>query len=1018
MTMRRKLNLPKGRLPKGPLKEPSLVPVAKPADVDSDALADLPVWIPIDALTWRPPSQTILVEGTDSMPASTTRERRGPAGGYRVFAHRDLLDGVTTRPLQKRLHLVVTQILANGRPNEVKPVAGNENRVWMRSPMGGHGGFHYYLWWSRGSQLSFGGDPTDVYLRCIRHHNDHTPLRIGERTDYADDPYQVLEAVEEPTTDEQRHFVESPARVRLVNGWPGSGKTTSLWLAVERRCSGPTLYLTWSEDLANAARNRFKAFSSADSDIQAMSFEGLWTTITEEAPTRISYQEALQRFRVATEQLNKEIAPWRGNLELLFGELRARYIGTYASYEPIADSICVGTRERKDYLVTRSREIGQAEAKSVETIFGLLARSNALRNIFPELLLSLKCRHVLEAKGMPDRLRRFEHVVVDEVQDLTRIEILTLVFAAKAMAMANGKWPEMLFAGDERQTVRPTLFRWADLTRPLGVAVSKPEKFDLQRVLRCPENVSQVLENLCDLWGDLSREARPGKAVGVSTERHLQGVIMHARARTWLQVQQLVTALEDSPGTRFVAITADDHARMPEDVQNRVMLTAQVKGLDFQTVFVLLPGKTLLELEESKAEASKVHEMGNRRKIDSLCVAISRTSEALVLVDVDEGLPDELAAKCYAMTRRFAPTAQPADVSDLIDQFKDTSQSPEDLALRRCEEAKRVVHDNPNRAWLCVTQALRMLGDSDLPNGVSNRTIRYTVCQTLTTIATQIIEANDLERQPERRVDQIKEISEATQAALKELKAPTTYEAFKRLIEWRKEPGDVSKAFALVEQLAKLPKTEEWFGPLLSLSFPVLRRAVQMAPKSEVLAARFVGPVDRWLEAVGDERAVTRAPVLRETAFRTLLASADPAKRAQARRVFEMLPPGNTEAEAMLLEAEGDFEGASQKYEALGRGGDAYRCLRKASKWDEARKYAPSNEVAFLEFMSDVQKVAERKVPGLRQWLGATERAKLDEYADRIANGPHMEGASSQRKEASTTPTGDEGTDVADEAAP
>lgn len=1006
--MRRKLNLTKGRSQKSPVEEPSLVPVAKPADGESDISADVPVWIPIDALNLRPPSQSTQVEGNGSMPASTTREKRGPAGGYRVFAHRELLDGATTRPLQKRLHLVVTQILANGRPNEVKPVAGNDNRVWMRSPMGGQGGFHYYLWWTRGNQLSFGGDPTAVYLRCIRHHDDHTPLSIGEHADYADDPYHVLEAVEEPTTDEQREFVESPARVRLVNGWPGSGKTTSLWLAVERRCLGPTLYLTWSEDLANAARNRFLAFSSADSDIQAMSFEGLWTTITEEAPTRISYQEALQRFRGATEQLNKEIAPWRGNLELLFGELRARYIGTYGSYEATRDSIHVGTRERKDYLATRSSEIGRAEAKAVETVFGLLERSDDLRHIFPELLLSLKCRHVLEMYGMPDGLRRFEHVVVDEVQDLTRVEILTLLFAARAIALANGKWPEMLFAGDERQTVRPTLFRWADLTRPLGAAVSKPEKFDLHRVLRCPENVSQVLENLCDLWGALPREERPGKAVGVTTERHLQGVIMHARARTWLQVQKLVTALEDSPGTRFVAITADDHARMPEEVQGRVMLPAQVKGLDFQTVFVLLPGKALLELEDSKSELSKVHEMGNRRKIDSLCVAISRTSEALVLIDVDEGLADEMAVKCYAMTRQFAPTAQPADVSDLIDQFKDTSQSPEELALRRCEEAKRVVHDNPNRAWLCVTQAFRMLGDSDLPNGVSNRTTRNSVCQTLTTIATQIVEANALEGQPERRAAQIKEITEVVGAALEELRAPTTFDAFSRLISWRREPNEVSKALALVEQLARLPKEEGWFRPLISLSFSSLRRAIPMAARSEALASRFVGPVDRWLEAVGDERAVTIAPVLRETAFRTLLASTDPAMRVHARRIFEMLPPGNTEAEAMLLESEGRFDEASSLFCALGRDSDAYRCLRKDGNWKKALDVAPRNERLFLEWLIDVQEISERSLPGLRQWLSSAERAKLDDLADRIAHGQQNEEVANARNEASTTPTGDE----------
>lgn len=582
-------------------------------------------------------------------------------------------------------------------------------------------------------------DPDGIYLRCVRHHDDHTPLPFGNPGDYGDDPREILYAVSEPTTDEQREFIESRASVRVVNGWPGSGKTTSLWLAVEQRCQGPTLYLTWSDDLARAAQRRFDAFADGNADIFSTSFEALWATITQETPTRLSYQESLRRFRVAIEKLNREIAPWRNHSELLYGELRACYIGTYGTYDPDSESITVLNNADKDYLKKRGSEIGAAEAKAVSNLFRLLREGGQLYDIFPELWLALKCRHTIEEHGLPEKLGRFEHIVVDEVQDLTRVEILTLLFAARATAQKIGRWPEMLFAGDERQTVRPTHFRWADLTLPLGAAVTKPEQYDLQKVLRCPDNVSQVLESLCDLWRDLKKEARPGRAVGVETERHLQGVIMHARAKTWAEVEALAASLEDAVGTRFIATGAEDHAELSEDLAERVQLPAQVKGLDFQTVFVLNPGKALIQLVDDRTETSRVFELGSRRRIDSLCVAISRTSEALVLIDVDEGMDPDRAERAWQATRAFAPTAQPADVPDLVERFRDASRPPEELALLRCEEAHRVVFDNARRAWLCVTQAFRMLGDRDLPNSIADIETRQTVSKALVTVATQIV---------------------------------------------------------------------------------------------------------------------------------------------------------------------------------------------------------------------------------------------------------------------------------------
>ena len=188
-------------------------------------------------------------------PASAAPDRLSRSPSHRIWLHQDVLEFLHGRNASvRRLGIILRQIAARGRPNRIKNCRNPENRGWLRTPMGGGGsGMHFYLWWAQSdSERVAPLDPSEneVFLRAIRHHDNHDPLDCGHRDDYIHLSLQELQAEHidgvncSPWTPEQRAFIEAGEAVRIILGRPGSGKTASLWRAVERHPARHLLYLT------------------------------------------------------------------------------------------------------------------------------------------------------------------------------------------------------------------------------------------------------------------------------------------------------------------------------------------------------------------------------------------------------------------------------------------------------------------------------------------------------------------------------------------------------------------------------------------------------------------------------------------------------------------------------------------------------------------------------------------------------------------------------------------------------
>ena len=204
-----------------------------------------------------------------------------------LYLHDDLLSTDTQNPinnhpqLKKRATLLLTQLGTHGQAG-FKGVTG-ENAGWRRSPLGGNGGMQYYLWWCAHSSppVKGRGFPAgSVIVRAAREHDDTSKAISADSLNHYtrfETANEAEETVGEPPwTSAQLDFINGDGAIRLLRGQPGSGKTTSLWRAVEVSGAGRVLYLTWSSALALRAQAHFDVMAPQECEVVAQSLEGLW----------------------------------------------------------------------------------------------------------------------------------------------------------------------------------------------------------------------------------------------------------------------------------------------------------------------------------------------------------------------------------------------------------------------------------------------------------------------------------------------------------------------------------------------------------------------------------------------------------------------------------------------------------------------------------------------------------------------------------------------------------------------
>lgn len=887
-----------------------------------------------------------------------------------------------SKHLRKRLGIVLQHLAAHGRTSVVKGCRDEANRGWFRSPLGGHNGMQYYLWWApQGNRpiKDLDIESEGIVVRAVRHHNNHEPLAAGELSkDYYPLDQRALDEdkmVGRPWTESQLRFIRNKAPVRMALGRPGSGKTTVLWKAVDTRRNQRVLYLTWSRELSRYAREHFDSFSPTNVHVETRDFATFLGEFCQSDLKRQALSESRAAFEAAISRLGITVlGPWADRKKALYAEARAFLFGRAV---PGNDNTVsrVGMVRLNDvtYRAQRGHRngIGKVAAGALIKTIRAIENSTDIKSIFPELAAAAKSIELLRQDDLPEGLVDFDRVVVDEIQDLTLLESAVVIELCRAIARKRGQFPWLLMAGDEGQTVRPSGFDWGVLNDMVtSLLAEQPKTFYLEDNLRCPRRIGEVIERASRWYGDLEKERRPKKQRNHSSGQHVEAHLFHVDVERKRDAVGLLKRLQDVDGVVVLSPQDDPPAWVPKSLQEVIMGPAEAKGLEYQSVCLLDPGRLIKRLDSDKDE-SKIDELeasDRRTTIDQLRVALSRATETLAFIDVE--VDEETRRSSLALLGDPAPY----DPEDLYRHFADADTSIEERVLACTRDAEALIDERPQRAWRRALQAIRLLGDPELPNGVADEKARNDAYATLLVVAARLL------------VDGIPpgltrhDVIDAAEQALKEQGSPRNTHAFKELEVWSRKR--TNSPVALLQATVSLGRDGRWLTEALASVAQTLRHAIDEGSKDQHTATEYADKVEEWLKLTGFTGDVdSKARQLRCQAVNTLL---DSGNLKSAERVFEKIQPEDAFCTGRIREVQGRSSEAAEAFERAGAIDDARRNWRTAGKWEEAiRLAAPGgSEKVDLEWLVEFETLVRQRPEAHTQRLTPAERKRLSTLLD------------------------------------
>ena len=976
--------------------------------------------------------RTLLPFGPDRLAQPHDLQFRGLRHG--IWLHPEVSDHLRVwAHLYRRLGIVLQHLAAHGRTTVVKGCRDG-NRGWRRSPLGGANGMQYYLWWTpSGSRAADGlALPADaVLVRAVRHHDDHAPLEAGGLDDYL--PLSAPDDLNDdiagrPWTDAQIRFVEDERPVRLLLGRPGSGKTTVLWKAVEARSGQRILYLTWSSALTRHAEERFASFAPADVEVVARDFATFVGEICGADVARQALAASRNRFDAAITRLGRDMAgPWKNRRDALHAELRAVLFGRAIPGE----TGCVAERGIARLGDDAYRDlrgdhdgVGPKAARALLKVARFLP-ADGVRAVFPELVAATRAIGRLRDDELPAGFDDFDRIVVDELQDLTLLETAVVVELCRAIGRRRGRAPWLLMAGDAGQTVRPTGFDWGPLNDLLARRVGAPARFQLDEHLRCPSRIAEVVERASERYVDLEKRIRPTKQRRQDGGQHVDAHLVHVDVPGRSEAVELLERLDEADDVVVLSARNDLPAWVPERLRDSVLTPAEAKGLEYQSVCLLDPGRLLTHLDGEEQEFvvdAELDRQARRTAIDHLRVTLSRATETLVCIDVEA--TDEERALSLALLGDAAPYSP----EDLLDHFAHADASPEERVQVRTNDARLLIDSAPGRAWQRARQAFRLLGDPELPNGVSDPAVRLDARTTLLATAARLLvdgppdgvqrrevfhAARDAifsgdGRPPVEPEPTAQRTGPGERPDTSERPAAERHRAFlwghqeeQTLLELAAWSDDRSAPpFALLERAHTLDRLQQpgrdWLRPALLPAAQALREGLNAGAADPESAVWFAdAEVEAWLRLTGyTGDAPARARVLRAKAFDTLLKAAAtekrPARRKRLGRAEALLATIAPDLLRLgrLREAQERPEDAAAAYQRAGAHKDVLRVWRNAGDWERAVALAQGDVRADLDWLIELERLVDRRPAQQNKRLRNGERERLEKLLDTVQKRP------------------------------
>lgn len=471
----------------------------------------------------------------------------------------------------------------------------------------------------------------------------------------------------------------------VVVGSAGSGKT-AVTLTRLREASGRVLYVTQSAYLAQSARALYDAHG--------------YTNPQQEAEF-LSYREFVETLKVpAGRELGfAAFAAWferhRASVRQQLGELDAHAL--FEEFRGVLSASATGPLGLPEYLALGARQSLLAPAAR-EAAHGLFQRYREwlkASNLFDLNLVAHDWRPLAQPV--------YDFVVIDEVQDLTAVQL--------ALVLATLKKPgEFLLCGDANQIVHPNFFSWAAVRALFwqGLAGDKAQRQTLSVLHTNFRNTRAVTRLANDLlkvkqarFGSIDRDSNflVQAASDVEGEVRLlparDAVLRELDARTRTSARHAVVVLRDEDKA-----AARAHFRTP-----LVFSVHEAKGLEYPHVILwclvsgqraayaqVCEGVTPADLAVDELAYGRAKDKGDKSLelykfyVNALYVAMTRAVESLTLVESDTG---HALLALLGLQEGQALGAEPVRASSR----EEWAQEARKLELQGKEEQARAIRD-------------------------------------------------------------------------------------------------------------------------------------------------------------------------------------------------------------------------------------------------------------------------------------------------------------------------------------
>lgn len=869
------------------------------------------------------------------------------------------------------------------------------NRGWRRSRLGGSSGSHFYAWWAPAGAAALKRDdgfeaPSEaIFLRDIRHHDDHAPLLAG---DFAHDylPLSVTdlrgdEYAPEPWTASQARFARSRGVARILKGHPGSGKTTALLHAADSSHASRVLYLTFSNDLAALARDYFDRFCSATRTFTVLTFPAFLRQILSWQGSEDDPAQARARFRKDLLNYQRSLGSWSNNIDALYDEMHAHLVGAAVPETsgrfPKAENLRLPDSA---YRAQRLRYIGTAADTVLEAARRLdrLGEGPLTDRYFPELGLAWRAAQALSkgSQKINPEFLDYGCVAVDEIQDLTPLEAFVVLALARNLN-AGGRYAPVLLAGDEAQTVRPTDFEWAWLNDMLHTTVSQPQEFKLSVNLRSPRRIADVVNRAWDYYDYLHKQDRPSGSGYAEIDDDSPDQILYAAVPP-AGLPELLMELSRREG---LALISFDKSSLPKDVLPFVLSPAEAKGLDFHSVCVVNGGSLLGRIVDDRKLSSShaaADTLAKRLAIDQLRVALSRPSERLLWVDT---APDGATVKEVSrLLRSPAEIALLPITAEALRTCLDEEELEIEERLQRCQrDARQLVAVKPDLAWSRAQQAVALLGTPGELTCVTDPEARQSAFLTLSEVCFQLGFRKKMLSPELGRLDLFDQAAEAARGAGKFALA----NAMQTIGAAEQGQGGerVARIATAVQQVAEArEQLPAWLiveiTPRANSWLEELDRHLD-AGDNPLLAQRILPP---FFDALGFPDAKARKDRLTHRSVQILMKNR---RHVQALTILESLPEAKPRLTAECYEEIGQFAKAAAVYLKIGERDRALKCYRSVPDFGAALSLVRQMEghaaAPSLEWLADLDGVLARRPENFNRTMTAPEKKLLEGMLER-----------------------------------